>query len=97
MGSGISGPIVPYGLFKRKLVCRMITCEESKTICSKNQYKEASWSERFNMYLHVLMCKTCFKFSRKNTKLTGLCNEASLQALTDTEKSELKKKLDQNS
>ena len=75
----------------------MITCEESKTICSKNQYKEASWSERLSMWLHVMMCKTCFKFSRKNTKLTGLCKEASLHALTDIEKTEIKKKLDQHS
>ncbi|MBT8235798.1 MAG: hypothetical protein KJO04_06375 [Bacteroidia bacterium] len=74
----------------------MITCEESKTICSKNQYKEASWSERLSMWFHVLMCKTCFKFSRKNTKLTGLCNEASLHALTDNEKSQIKKKLGQD-
>lgn len=75
----------------------MITCEEAQTLCSKNQYKETSWRERFSLRLHILMCQTCAKFSKKNTQLTGLCEKASLHALTDTEKSEIKKTLGQNS
>jgi hypothetical protein len=75
----------------------MITCEEAQTICSKNQYKETSWRERFSLRLHLLMCKACAKFSKKNTQLTGLCEEASLRALTDTEKIEIKKTLRQDS
>ncbi len=71
----------------------MISCEEAAHICTKKQYKEASWSERFQLILHLVICKTCKVFSSKNTKLTTLCEQAQLHSLSQKEKQEMKRKL----
>ncbi len=71
----------------------MISCEEAAHICNKKQYKEASWLERFQLILHLLICKTCKTFSRKNARLTTLCEQAELRSLTQKEKQEMKRQL----
>ena len=71
----------------------MITCEEAAHICNRKQYKEASWKERVQLFLHILICKTCASFSKKNTQLTSLCDEANLQSLSSRDKENMKKKL----
>lgn len=68
----------------------MISCEKAALICSKKQYKEASWRERFQLLLHLVICKTCTAFSKKNAQLTSLCEKAHLQRLTEKEKREMK-------
>lgn len=65
-------------------------CEEAQQICTKNQYKEATIREKLGLLMHLLVCKTCGAFSRKNTKLTQLCDRASLHALSETEKAYIK-------
>ena len=69
----------------------MMNCEEAQQICTKNQYKEASWREKFGLILHLFICKTCGAFSRKNTKLTRLCDQASLHTLSESDKKQMKK------
>ena len=71
----------------------MITCEEAAHICNRKQYKEASWKERMQLLLHILICKTCASFSKKNTQLTSLCDKANLQSLSSRDKEHMKKKL----
>ena len=71
----------------------MISCEEAAHICSRKQYKEASCKERVQLFLHILICRTCASFSRKNTQLTNLCNKAKLQSLTSVEKERMKKRI----
>lgn len=71
----------------------MITCEQAAHICNKKQYKEASLKERFQLIMHVLICKTCASFSKKNTQLTKLCDKAKLHSLTPQEKEQIKKNL----
>lgn len=67
-----------------------MNCEDAQKICTKNQYKEASIREKLGLLLHLVICKTCGAFSRKNTKLTQLCDRASLHALTESEKARIK-------
>lgn len=71
----------------------MISCEEAAHICNKKQYKEASWKERIQLFMHLVVCKTCSAFSRKNTNLTTLCDKAEMPSLTAQEKLEMKKRL----
>jgi len=66
------------------------------TICSKSQYKEAGLRERFQLWLHLLYCKSCSRFSLKNRKLTDLCNRAPLRQLTAGEKEAMKQRLHDN-
>lgn len=71
----------------------MISCEEAAVICSKSQYREASWLEKIQLKLHMLMCKACVVFSLRNSRLTALFRDADLQCLSDEDKAELKNKL----
>ncbi len=63
------------------------------TICSKSQYKEAGIVERFRLWLHLLFCKSCARFSLRNRKLTDLCHQAPLQQLSADEKEAMKQRL----
>ena len=67
-----------------------MNCEDAQQICTKNQYKEASWREKLGLLMHLLICKTCGAFSKKNAKLTQLCDQASLQSLSKADKERMK-------
>lgn len=71
----------------------MISCEKAAKICNKLQYKEASFLEKISLKFHLLICKTCPQFSKKNTEFTSLCQKAHLQSLTEQEKIKMKQKL----
>ncbi len=71
----------------------MISCEEATLICNKTQYKESSLLERIQLRLHVLVCKTCGKYTKMNTQLTELCTRAELHSLTEAEKQALKERI----
>ncbi|TDT46971.1 hypothetical protein CLV90_1038 [Maribacter spongiicola] len=68
----------------------MISCEKAANICDKAQYKEATGWEKIKLKFHLLLCKTCAKHSKDNTKLTSLCNQARLAVLSDEEKKKMK-------
>ena len=44
----------------------LINCEEATAICNKNQYREASFSNKIKLNIHVLMCKYCKTYSSQN-------------------------------
>lgn len=71
----------------------MISCDEASLICNKTQYKEASFWEVAKLRLHLFICKTCPQFTKKNTKLTSLCNKANLAALSKDDKDLMKDSL----
>ena len=71
----------------------MISCEEARIICHKTQYDDASFFEVFKLKFHLFICKACSAFSRKNTKLTTLCEEATLRNLSESEKLEMKERI----
>ncbi|MEX0275588.1 MAG: hypothetical protein AB3N16_14540 [Flavobacteriaceae bacterium] len=71
----------------------MINCEEAAHICTKSQYSEASFLEKIKLKLHWAMCKTCKGFSKKNARLTKLCEQAEMHSLSDSEKKAIKEKV----
>ncbi|MBD0850648.1 hypothetical protein [Maribacter arenosus] len=71
----------------------MISCEKAAIICNKKQYNEATFYEKLQLIFHLLICKTCAKFSKENAKLTSLCKKAPLCCLPEKEKVEMKKEL----
>ncbi|MEX0313053.1 MAG: hypothetical protein AB3N18_02670 [Allomuricauda sp.] len=73
-----------------------ITCEEASEICNKSQYKEASLWQIIKLRWHILMCKTCAKFTKQNTALTSLCNRAGLNVLSESDKEDMKKDLEKH-
>lgn len=73
----------------------MITCDEAVTICDKNQYREAGLRQRWQLWMHLLICKHCASYSRKNRRLSELCREAKMRQLSDQEKEHIRKNLDE--
>jgi len=71
----------------------MISCDEAAIICNKKQYKEATFIEKIKLVMHLIYCKTCSKFSKKNAELTALCNKAPLHCLPEKDKLIMKKDL----
>ncbi len=71
----------------------MISCDEAAIICNKRQYKEASLGEKLKLILHLLFCKACSKFSKKNAELTVLCDKAPLHCIPEKDKVIMKNKL----
>lgn len=75
-----------------------INCDEATTICTKNQYKEASFWEKIKLNIHLLRCKICGLYSKQNGKLTEMCNKHLQKIdcenkLSDNDKDVLKEKL----
>jgi len=75
-----------------------INCDEATLLCTKNQYKEASFFEKIQLNIHMMRCKVCGLYSKQNTKLSEMCDahldkfEQSAK-LSDADKEALKKKL----
>ena len=68
----------------------LMSCDEANHICDKNQYKEASFSEKIKLIIHVIYCAACRKYSMANTKLTGLIKKSKVDAIEDSEKYKMK-------
>ncbi len=71
----------------------MISCEKASLICNKAQYDEASFFEKIKLKYHLLICKTCAKFTKQNTDLTTLCQQANLKSLTEEDKHKMMEEL----
>lgn len=71
----------------------MISCEKAAIICNKTQYEEASFMDKLKLRFHLFMCKTCSKFTKKNTELTSICEKANLHTLSEPEKIIMKEQL----
>lgn len=71
----------------------MIPCEKAAIICSKAQYSEASLLDKLRLRLHILYCKTCHSYTKKNKRLTSLCQKAPLHSLSEQDKAEIKRHL----
>lgn len=72
----------------------MISCEEAAIICNKTQYKEASLSEKLKLKLHILICKACNSYVKKNIRLSTLCRKAPLYTLTEAEKEAIRDRIE---
>lgn len=73
----------------------MTSCEKATMICTKAQYEEATFIEKVTLKMHILVCKSCSKFSKENTEFTSLCDKAISNSLSESEKQEMKEKLQQ--
>ncbi|MCF6279703.1 MAG: hypothetical protein L3J14_05085 [Flavobacteriaceae bacterium] len=49
-----------------------ISCDETTTICDKNQYNEATFLDKMKLMVHFIICKHCKKYSKQNTFLSKI-------------------------
>ncbi|RAJ14477.1 hypothetical protein [Olleya aquimaris] len=68
----------------------MMSCEESRHICDKAQYQEASTWEKIKFKCHLFICKVCKQHTITNSKLTLLIDKIKTSTLTSSEKEQLK-------
>lgn len=71
----------------------MRNCKKAEIICTKIQYREATFYEKIQIWVHLLMCRSCKTFIKKNSKLTSLCDQANLKTLPLEEKKKMKNTL----
>jgi hypothetical protein len=76
----------------------IISCDEATSICDKNQYGEATLSEKISLSFHLFICKYCKKYTKQNSLLSELfgkyltpCDGS--EKLSEEAKEELKKQL----
>ena len=50
----------------------IIPCDEANHVCDKTQYKEATLWEKIKLNIHLIYCRACRKYTKKNTLLTKL-------------------------
>lgn len=50
----------------------MISCDEATAICDKNQYGEATLSEKISLGFHLFACKYCKQYSKQNNLMTKI-------------------------
>ncbi len=48
----------------------MINCDEATAICDKNQYGEATLSDKIRLNFHLFICKYCKSYSKQNYLMT---------------------------
>lgn len=71
----------------------MISCEKASLICNKAQYDEATFMDKVKLKFHLMICKTCSTYTRKNTEFTTLCEKANMNSLSENEKTKMKEAL----
>ncbi len=70
-----------------------LECSNANHICDKNQYNEASLWEKIKLSFHLIYCKACRSYTKKNTRLTKLINKPEVQSMPTNSKQSLKERL----
>ncbi|HBC04804.1 MAG: hypothetical protein CL528_01020 [Aequorivita sp.] len=70
-----------------------LKCDDAAHVCDKTQYKEAGLFDKFMLKIHLLMCKLCRGYAKRNTKLTKTIQSADIKTLCPEVKEQIKTKL----
>ncbi len=71
----------------------LVSCEQAKFICDKNQYGEASFAEIIKLNIRLIYCKVTRAYSKKNNKLTKIIKRSNVQVIESSKKEEMKEQL----
>jgi len=66
-----------------------LSCDDAQHCCDKTQYNEASLLEKIKLNIHLIYCKACRTYTKKNTKLTKVLNRSTSQTMENSEKQSL--------
>ena len=72
-----------------------LECHEANHICDKNQYKEATFWEKVKLNIHLLYCRACREYTKRNIKLTRRVKDPSVKAISAEDKNALKERMRQ--
>lgn len=68
-----------------------IPCNEANLVCDKSQYNECSFWEKLKLSIHLLRCKHCRKYSKKNAKLSSAITNSKVTCMDKSDRECLKK------
>jgi len=68
-------------------------CSQAATCCDKSQYEEANLFQKAKLMLHLAFCKTCRKFSARNSRLTSLLKESKLEKCPEEKKKQWREEI----
>lgn len=66
-----------------------LECHEANHICDKNQYKEASFKEKIILTFHLIYCRACREYTKRNVQLTKLMGNKKVSSMNNMEKDNL--------
>ena len=70
-----------------------LECHEANHICDKSQYNEASFWEKVRLNIHLIYCRACREYTRRNTKLTKAYQDPRVNTVNKEEKADLQELL----
>ncbi|SDS04632.1 hypothetical protein [Christiangramia echinicola] len=70
-----------------------IDCSEAADCCNKAQYEEANFLDKAKLYIHLILCKTCRKFSQRNSKLTDLLDKSKIEPCPEEKKQQWREEI----
>ncbi len=77
-----------------------VPCDTAQHTCDKSQYNEASLIEKIKLSIHLVYCKACQTYTKKNNNLSKLMKDKKVQTMKSDEKDSLealfKKELSKN-
>ncbi|WP_108802923.1 hypothetical protein [Aquimarina sp. Aq107] len=71
----------------------LVSCEQAKFICDKNQYGEASVMEIIKLNIRLIYCKVTRAYSKRNIKLTKTIKKSNIEVISSSKKEEMKEAL----
>lgn len=72
-----------------------IACDDANIICDKTQYKEASLWEKIKLNLHLIYCKACRKYTKRNKALTKAIKESEVVCIDEAYKKDMKARFEE--
>ncbi len=72
-----------------------IDCSEASDCCDKAQYKDAKLLEKIKLYIHLIYCRACRKYTFRNRKLTQLLKKARLKPCPEEQKKAWRKQIEE--
>lgn len=78
---------------RRKSTFFFMDCSEAAECCNKAQYKEANLFNKAKLLLHLVYCKTCQRFTKRNNKLTELVNQSKIETCPEEQKQQWREQI----
>lgn len=72
-----------------------LECHEANHICDKNQYKEATFWEKVRLNIHLIYCRACRKYTKRNIKLTKHVKDPRVKTISTEDRNALKERMRQ--
>lgn len=66
-----------------------LSCDEAQHCCDKTQYNEANLFEKIKLNIHLIYCKACRTYTKKNSKLTKVLSRNKSESMENSEKKSL--------